>query len=68
MRRKYLIVICAGSAAGYHRMCAYSILLLSAQVLPPNHRICWPDATVRDLAYALREGEIYIFNLKLLPK
>jgi len=25
-------------------------------VLPSNHRITWPDATVQDLAYALRDG------------
>jgi hypothetical protein len=28
--------------------------LVRMNVLPPNHRICWPDATVQDLAYALR--------------
>ena len=31
--------------------------LVRMGVLPPNHRICWPDATVQDLAYALRSAE-----------
>jgi len=30
--------------------------LCRLEVLPPNHRITWPDATVQDLAYALRDG------------
>ncbi|XP_023329833.1 guanine nucleotide exchange factor VAV2, partial [Eurytemora carolleeae] len=30
--------------------------LVRLQVLPPNHRICWPDATLQDLAFALRDG------------
>ena len=28
------------------------------QVLPASHRICWPDATVQDLAYALRYSTV----------
>ena len=30
--------------------------LVRLSVLPANHRITWPDATVQDLAYALRDG------------
>jgi len=30
--------------------------LVQLEVLPASHRICWPDATVQDLAYALRDG------------
>ena len=30
--------------------------LVRLSVLPSNHRITWPDATVQDLAYALRDG------------
>ena len=30
--------------------------LVRLGVLPPSHRITWPDATVQDLAYALRDG------------
>jgi hypothetical protein len=32
--------------------------LVRMNVLPPNHRICWPDATVQDLAYALRYKDL----------
>ena len=30
--------------------------LVRLGVLPPSHRISWPDATVQDLAFALRDG------------
>lgn len=30
--------------------------LCRLQVLPDNHRILWPDATIKDLAYTLRDG------------
>ena len=30
--------------------------LYQLEILPDNHRILWPDATMRDLAYALRDG------------
>ena len=30
--------------------------LYHLEILPDNHRILWPDATMRDLAYALRDG------------
>ncbi len=30
--------------------------LCNLSVLPDNHRILWPDATMKDLAYALRDG------------
>ncbi len=30
--------------------------LCRLEVLPANHRITWPDATIQDLAYALRDG------------
>jgi len=30
--------------------------LVRLDVLPSTHRISWPDATVQDLAYALRDG------------
>jgi len=30
--------------------------LVRLSVLPANHRITWPDSTVQDLAYALRDG------------
>ncbi len=30
--------------------------LCRLEVLPGNHRITWPDATIQDLAYTLRDG------------
>jgi len=36
------------------RQCGDWLCRLS--VLPPNHKITWPEATVQDLAYALRDG------------
>jgi guanine nucleotide exchange factor VAV len=30
--------------------------LLRLKVLPDNHRVVWPDATIQDIAYALRDG------------
>ena len=30
--------------------------LCRLEVLPANHRIMWPDATIQDLAYTLRDG------------
>ena len=30
--------------------------LCRLEVLPANHRIAWPDATIQDLAYTLRDG------------
>ena len=30
--------------------------LLRLEVLPENHRVVWPDATIEDVAYTLRDG------------
>ena len=30
--------------------------LCALEILPSNHRCRWPDATMKDLAYALRDG------------
>ncbi len=30
--------------------------LCRLEVLPANHKIMWPDATIQDLAYTLRDG------------
>ncbi len=30
--------------------------LCRLEVLPRNHLITWPEATIQDLAYALRDG------------
>ena len=32
--------------------------LCQLEVLPPNHRIMWPDASIQDLAYTLRDGVV----------
>ena len=34
------------------RQCAGWLLRL--EVLPENHRVVWPDATIEDVAYTLR--------------
>ena len=36
------------------RQCAGWLLRL--EVLPENHRVVWPDATIEDVAYTLRDG------------
>lgn len=36
------------------KQCASWLCRLS--VLPSNHKITWPDATIQDLAYTLRDG------------
>ena len=35
------------------RQCAGWLLRL--EVLPENHRVVWPDATIEDVAYTLRQ-------------
>ena len=30
--------------------------LLRLEVLPENHRVVWPDATIEDVAYTLRQA------------
>jgi len=40
--------------------------LVRLNVLPPNHRISWPDATVQDLAYALRDGVLLCHTLHMI--
>ena len=36
------------------RQCAGWLLRL--EVLPENHRVVWPDATIEDVAYTLRQA------------
>ena len=43
------------------RQCAGWLLRL--EVLPENHRVVWPDATIEDVAYTLRQAVYRVAHL-----